>query len=165
MKALVLTSNNLRHQFFAHVISQHFNFIGIISETKSNYFTKVKEESFIIQKHFINLEKTEKKFFSKVQFPAVEILALEATNINEDKIVRWAVKKKPDLIFLFGTGILHDCWLTLLKDKMINLHLGLSPWYRGLATLFWPFVNNEIEKVGTTIYLVNQKVDAGNILE
>ena len=34
-----------------------------------------------------------------------------------------------------------------VKIKLtINIHLGLSPWYRGSATLFWPSYNLEPRK-------------------
>ncbi|NCA21623.1 MAG: hypothetical protein EBS86_10860, partial [Crocinitomicaceae bacterium] len=52
----------------------------------------------------------------------------------------------------------------IVPGKIINLHLGLSPFYRGSATLFWPFVNRELEYLGTTIHLATSKVDAGEIL-
>jgi methionyl-tRNA formyltransferase len=46
---------------------------------------------------------------------------------------------------------------------MINLHLGLSPYYRGSGTNFWPLVNREPECVGATIHLAVRRVDAGAI--
>jgi methionyl-tRNA formyltransferase len=46
----------------------------------------------------------------------------------------------------------------------VNMHLGLSPYYRGAATNFWPLVNGEPECVGATIHLATLSVDAGPIL-
>lgn len=71
---------------------------------------------------------------------------------------------RPDFIALFGTAILKPIWLNAFKDRIINLHLDLSPFYRGSATLFWPFVNKELEFLGTTIHIAVEKVDAGSIL-
>jgi methionyl-tRNA formyltransferase len=45
------------------------------------------------------------------------------------------------------------------------MHLGLSPYYRGSGTNFWPLVNGEPELVGTTIHLATLDVDAGAILK
>src|SRR5207244_13617600 len=48
--------------------------------------------------------------------------------------------------------------------RAVNLHLGLSPYYRGHATNFWPLVNGEPECVGATVHLATLDVDAGPIL-
>lgn len=47
---------------------------------------------------------------------------------------------------------------------MVNIHLGLSPYYRGSGTNFWPLVDRRPECVGATLHLVAAKVDAGPIL-
>ena len=44
------------------------------------------------------------------------------------------------------------------------MHLGLSPYYRGAATNFWPLVNREPECVGATIHQAILEVDAGAVL-
>ena len=46
----------------------------------------------------------------------------------------------------------------------MNLHLGLSPYYKGNATNFWPFVNNELECLGSTILHVDAGIDTGDII-
>ena len=44
------------------------------------------------------------------------------------------------------------------------MHLGLSPYYRGTATNFWPLVNAEPECIGATLHIATLKVDGGPIL-
>ncbi|MEY4567327.1 MAG: hypothetical protein RLY14_2297, partial [Planctomycetota bacterium] len=68
------------------------------------------------------------------------------------------------IIFLFGTEILKAGWLKAFPEKIINLHLGISPFYRGSGTLFWPFFHNELHFVGATVHVTAAKVDAGGIL-
>ena len=49
--------------------------------------------------------------------------------------------------------MVHDKKGKILKEfrsKIINAHLGLSPYYRGSGTNIFPFVNKEIEYVGVT---------------
>ena len=74
-------------------------------------------------------------------------------------------KVNPEFILLFGTEILSEEWLKRFRNKIINIHLGLSPYYRGSATLFWPFYNNDIGHLGTTIHETVSKVDAGRIIK
>ena len=77
----------------------------------------------------------------------------------------WKDKKKgAEYIILFGSSIIKPPLLEFFNKKIINIHLGLSPYYRGSGTNFWPLVNNEPECVGATIHLAVLKVDAGSIL-
>jgi methionyl-tRNA formyltransferase len=168
VKALVLTSNELRHKYFLKVISDNFDLVGTAYEDKGEYYQKQVAESSVVEEHFKRLSSTEKEFFHhEVQglvLNNAEIKNINKNQINDKDIIDWAKDLKPDVIFLFGTGILKDCWLNNFENKIINLHLGLSPFYRGSATLFWPFVNDELECVGATIHIAAKKVDAGDIL-
>ena len=165
MRALILTSNSLRHRYFAKVLSQSFDLVGMISERKKNYYLNEREKSEFVSHHFDRLAESEKIYFSAGQdLPEFDILQLAKRDINSDEALSWAEERRPDIIFLFGTGILRDVWLDKYKT-IINLHLGLSPFYRGSATLFWPFYNNEIACVGATIHLAVKDVDAGPILK
>ena len=165
MKAVVLTSNSLRHKYFSKVMNDHFNLVGIISEPKEFTYEQVKQDSKTIRKHFANLKKYEQEAFDNVIFPEnVDILNLQKSRINDADVIEWAILKNPDVILLFGTAILKSEWLKIFENKIINLHLGLSPYYRGSATLFWPFFYDEIECVGATIHLASEKVDAGDII-
>lgn len=165
MKALILTSNSSRHKYFASKISENFNVVGIVSEPKKDYYTKAKYESEIVRNHFDNLKSNEEDFFKINEFPKdIDLLELEKSRINDLDVISWAKSKSPDIVFLFGTAILKEDWLNLFKDRIINLHLGLSPYYRGSATLFWPIHNNELQYVGVTIHLATKKVDAGKII-
>ena len=169
MRVLVLTSNSLRHQYFTKVISENFELCGVIKQPKSKYYKKSIYNSEEVKKHFVNLSKMEKSFFAQkdgytLANRKIDLFELDNISINDSACVQWAKERGPEVIFLFGTKILSDEWLDSFKH-VINLHLGLSPFYRGSATLFWPFVNRQISCVGTTIHLAVKEVDAGPILK
>ena len=164
--ALILTSNSPRHMYFANIMEKTFNAVGIISEPKNDYFEKQIEESPIVKKHFHNLASYEKKYLGQYDsFPPSPLLRIKKNEINQPETLRWAKEKNAEVVLLFGTGILSEEWLGLFNERVINLHLGYSPRYRGSATLFWPFVNDELEFVGATIHLAELKVDAGAIVK
>lgn len=71
---------------------------------------------------------------------------------------------KPDLIIVYGSSILKGKIINTYKNKIINLHLGLSPYYRGSGTNYFPFVNNELEYFGATYLLLDAGVDTGKII-
>lgn len=164
--ALILTANKLRHQYFVKTVSDHFNLLGVITQPKKKYYKSTIYESELVRGHFERLAETEHRYFGdyeNVIHDQAGFEVYETDDINDEKCVAWAREKGPEVIFLFGTRILGDAWFHLF-DNIINLHLGLSPFYRGSATLFWPFVNGELGCVGVTIHLAVKEVDAGPIL-
>jgi methionyl-tRNA formyltransferase len=70
----------------------------------------------------------------------------------------------PNLVLVFGTEILRDDMIASFRGNLINLHLGLSPYYRGSGTNFWPLVNREPEYVGATIHYLDAGIDSGPII-
>jgi methionyl-tRNA formyltransferase len=71
---------------------------------------------------------------------------------------------KPDVAIIFGTGMIREPLKSVLPKDTINLHLGLSPRYRGAATLFWPFYFMEPNFAGTTFHYIENSPDAGDII-
>ena len=73
-------------------------------------------------------------------------------------------RMNPDVILVFGTGLLQRPFIEAFPERVINLHLGLSPHYRGSGTNFWPLVNGEPEFCGATIHYLDAGVDSGPII-
>lgn len=68
---------------------------------------------------------------------------------------------QPDLVLFYGCKLID---VTQFRCPVINLHLGLSPYYRGSGTNFWALHDGKPELVGATIHLATNEVDAGPIL-
>ena len=67
-------------------------------------------------------------------------------------------------MLVFGTGLLKRPLLDAFAGRLLNIHLGLSPYYRGAGTNFWPLVNREPEFCGATIHFLDEGVDTGPII-
>ena len=61
--------------------------------------------------------------------------------------------------FILDTEILQ-----LFSYKILNLHGGILPNYKGALSSMWAIINNE-KYSGSTIHFINQKIDQGNIIE
>lgn len=70
---------------------------------------------------------------------------------------------KPDIVVVYGTLVIGKA-LIEGAPTMINLHTGLSPWYRGSDTIFWPLHDGEPDKVGVTVHRLDPGIDSGPIL-
>tara|TARA_X000001036_G_C20611366_1_gene779135 strand:+ start:413 stop:1198 length:786 start_codon:yes stop_codon:yes gene_type:complete len=107
----------------------------------------------------------EKRFFKDRFFKSEKMstLVVGAKEINHSYVAEQVENFCPDIIIVFGTNIIKGKLLSVTK-KILNLHLGMSPYYNGSYTNFWPMYNEEYEFVGATIHYIDAGVDTGDIL-
>jgi len=72
-------------------------------------------------------------------------------------------QEKPDVIIVYGTAILKAPLFDRANIITLNMHTGLSPWYRGDSTLFWPVYHDDPEHLGVTVHQLVAEVDGGDI--
>jgi len=165
---LIITSNSFRHKFFVNRLVEEFNVVGVVSEAKKKeVVSKISDEDEVIRNHFLENLEVEKKYFGKnneFNLSKNLILNIENGQSNDDFVFEWVKDKNPDYVILYGSSIIKDPILSFYDHKIINIHLGLSPYYRGSGTNFWPLCFNEPECIGATIHLAILQVDAGAIL-
>jgi methionyl-tRNA formyltransferase len=108
----------------------------------------------------------ETKFFFGDEAPALSRpeLVLEVSYINHPKVSALADRLKPDVITVFGTGLIRRPLLREGRLGIINLHGGLSPHYRGSDCTFWALYNGEPDQVGCTLHFVDSGIDTGNLI-
>ena len=163
MKIVILTSNSLRHKFFANTLALHANDTLVISECKSTMIDSDNANN--IDAHFQLRDQTEKAFFPNNDFFIPKTLPIVYKELNQNHVYQTVKDFKPDLMLIFGSYIVKEPLLSLLPSgHVINLHLGLSPYYRGSGTNFWPFVNDELENLGSTILHLDAGIDTGDII-
>jgi phosphoribosylglycinamide formyltransferase 1 len=165
MKIVILTSNSIRHKFFANTLALHADDALVISECKPNTSLIDSNDPNDITNHFHLRDETEKTFFPNNDFFITKTMPIVYKELNLDHVYQTIKNFKPDLMFIFGSYIVKEPLLSLLSPgHTINLHLGLSPYYRGSGTNFWPFVNNELEYLGSTIMHLDAGIDSGDII-
>jgi folate-dependent phosphoribosylglycinamide formyltransferase PurN len=171
MKVVLLTSDSLRHKFIASELSKQLDLQLIVIEAKSDKIQDTsglnREDAEFISAHFEARNKSELFFFGRHKDFPKEIPKLRVPHgeINSTLVSDTIDKKAPENIVLFGTSIIKEPLLSKYSGKIINLHLGLSPYYKGSGTNLFPFYHNQPECVGATIHLATAKVDQGSILQ
>jgi len=95
----------------------------------------------------------------------VSIITSHGKNsINSAKVVSHIKEIKPDIIAVCGTSLLSENILSLPTICSLNLHGGLSQFYRGLWTTDWAIYNEEPEYIGATVHFIAPGIDDGAIL-
>ncbi len=84
--------------------------------------------------------------------------------INESKIVENIKRSNADLLICYGSSLISSSLLDSYKGRFLNVHLGLSPYYRGSGTNIWPLINNELDKIGATFMYLDAGIDTGKII-
>jgi methionyl-tRNA formyltransferase len=83
--------------------------------------------------------------------------------INTPEGVRTVASLEPDVILVYGTGIVGGKVLSLARTIALNMHTGISPYYRGCDCAFWPLYNQELHMLGATVHECVKDVDGGRI--
>jgi len=173
MKITIFTSNQRRHIFLINTFSKIAKEIFVIQECttmlpgiKNGIYKKSKD----FGKYFENVAKAEKKFFKKNTIEIsrkckLKLLPIQFGDINHLKTKNIKEFLKSDIFIVFGTGYIKKQLCNfLIKKKTINIHMGISPYYRGSNCNFWAIQDNNPHLVGATIHLLDKKIDNGKIL-
>lgn len=84
-------------------------------------------------------------------------------NINSDIVFERVKKIKTDLLLDHGTSIVKK-YIIEQAGLALNLHWGLSPYYRGTHCTDWALINWDINNIGVTIHKLVRDIDGGDIL-
>ena len=172
-RVALMTSDGQRHRWVAARVAAQLNVVLIVAEQKAPAVAAPADvpelspdDAATIRQHFAARDVAERALLGDRSEwpPSTNVLPVPHGESNSDAVRHRLVAAAPDAVLLFGTSIIRRPLLEAFSGRVINLHLGLSPWYRGSATNFWPLVNRQPELVGATIHVAEPKVDAGPIL-
>lgn len=170
LDCLIITSTSLRHKFFALELLKHFPSSMVVFENRDrvNYYNVQYEGEMKI--HFDSLFKTEEDYFENIVSKEQKFIDsrtlthIDKNEINSESFIKEIQKNKPRCIALYSVSIIREELISNYKNKLFNIHAGLSPYYRGTATNIWPIINKELEYIGMTIHHVNKGIDSGGLI-
>ena len=90
-------------------------------------------------------------------------LVEEVGRPKDARLLERASAIKPDVIAVYGTGIVPDTVLACAKTVALNMHTGLSPEYRGVSCTIWPLIDGRPELIGATVHECVAEVDGGRV--
>jgi methionyl-tRNA formyltransferase len=167
MRAIVLTSTMRRHHFVANTLASRLEVAAVFQEEKAFQplrYARSADDETVIERHFAARDASEEKIFSEHDRVRARAFRLPPGGCNDVATVDVMRRMEPDVILVFGTGLLERSLIDAFPGRILNIHLGLSPYYRGAGTNFWPLVNREPEYCGATIHFLDAGVDSGPIV-
>jgi folate-dependent phosphoribosylglycinamide formyltransferase PurN len=87
------------------------------------------------------------------------------SSVNGDGCINALRLLNPDIIVVNGTRIISKKVLQSTNAVFVNMHVGITPHYRGSHGGYWALRNKDAANFGTTIHLIDEGVDTGAVLK
>jgi methionyl-tRNA formyltransferase len=162
-RLLLIRANEPRHRALsARLIEGGFELNEIV-EVKTGSSSSL---STLQIKHFKARQQFENDYFRYLHYDDSDraTKVLHTPNVNDEQSIVFAERCSADYIITFGSSILKKEWIDKFRNRILGIHLGLSPYYRGSGTNFFPFVNQELGAIGFTLMNLDEGVDTGAII-
>lgn len=91
-------------------------------------------------------------------------LLINVSSVNNNDCITALKKINPDVIIVNGTRIISKEVLDCTSAVFINIHVGITPQYRGVHGGYWSLVCDDINNFGVTIHKVDKGIDTGDII-
>lgn len=169
MKIALLTSNQKRHKYLASMLVNQGYDLFLISEITTLNPGKDKgifKKSSIMENYFERVVEAENFYFHQESIaniiPDVELEMGKLSDVSNDIVEEIS---SCDVVIVFGSSFIKGKLAeALIKKRAINIHMGISPYYRGNSCNFWASYDMNLELVGATIHFLSKGLDNGEIL-
>lgn len=155
LRILMITDNEQRHQYVCDTISRMSNIeLEVIHEYKS---------TLLHSEHF-NLRTEMEKKYLPIDGKNYKKELIPKGKLDRSSLLRDCLARKYNFVVTYGCSIIPLNLIKQIPVPLINVHLGLSPYYRGSGTNFWPIFNHQMALCGVTYHKLTDVIDGGDIL-
>ncbi|MSO65787.1 MAG: methionyl-tRNA formyltransferase [Alphaproteobacteria bacterium] len=170
MKIAVFTSNQPRHLALLTDLAAIADEVFAVQECTTVFPGQVPDffgKSAVMRDHFARVIAAEQAVFGSPRFlPGnVRHLALRMGDLALLDAEQLAPAIDADAVVVLGASYICGALVErLIKRRALNIHMGISPYYRGSSCNFWALYDRRPELVGATIHLLGRGLDSGRIL-
>ena len=168
----LFTLNNNRHNYFISLLSTICDELCVVQESKDLLIKKKIDRSYdsgTMEAYFSCVKEAENKIFKKEYVRKnsknIKTLPIPYGEINNLSLSFLNNFLKSDIYIVFGSSYIKGNLVDfLVSQKAINVHAGLSPYYRGSDCNFWALYDDNSHLVGSTIHYLSKGLDSGPII-
>lgn len=174
----VFTSNQPRHVALIESLAGICDEVYAVQECTTVLPGRVADfyrKSDVMQRYFQRVLAAEADVFGSPRFPMtsterrpranVHQLAIRMGDLSLLDLDTLGPALTADRFVVFGASYIRGPLCDLLvKRRALNIHMGVSPFYRGSSTNFWALYDDRPEMVGATIHLLTAGLDSGPML-
>jgi phosphoribosylglycinamide formyltransferase 1 len=172
-KVVILTGDEPRHQYFRRKVALDDRIDVLASycegteQSLANKFANDPDSSDLQRLHIQARTQAEHDFFGtsiKTMPDYSGPKHIAKGHINLPTVVAEIKRFRPDIVICYGSSLIGPELIQTFRGKFLNVHLGLSPYYRGSGTNVWPLINKEPCMVGATFMHMDEGIDTGRII-
>jgi hypothetical protein len=163
----VFTSNQPRHIRLISELAKIADVVYAVVEVTTLFPGEVPDffkKSDTMQEYFGHVMQAESRVFPRTNFiPAnVRVLPMKSGDLNLLDPTVLSEALSADHHVVFGASYIKGDLAAALESRgALNIHMGLSPYYRGSSCNFWALYDNKPGYVGATIHLLTKGLDSG----
>jgi folate-dependent phosphoribosylglycinamide formyltransferase PurN len=170
MRVCLFTANSPRHLALAEKLSTVADSVHVIQECATVFPGRVEDyyrKSPVMQDYFGRVIDAEREVFGTPRFlPAnVRQLALRMEDLSLAPLEMLSPALEADIIIVFGASYIKGPLVEAIIERgAVNIHMGISPYYRGSSCNFWALYDDNPDLVGATIHMISKGLDSGEML-
>jgi folate-dependent phosphoribosylglycinamide formyltransferase PurN len=89
---------------------------------------------------------------------------VDVSSVNDSRTVDLLKDLAPRVVVVNGTRILEEKVLNGTSGVLLNIHEGITPFYRGVHCGYWALAAGDPEHCGVTIHKIDKGIDTGPIV-
>lgn len=169
MKTVFVTGDHPRHAYIARRLAEAGLLEALVVEEREAFVPEPPTGlssglGKLFRHHFALRDEIEHAHFGEARWPETETLRTTTDGLNGEAVQKLLRRVDPTLLLSYGCHKLSPETLGCVSGERWNCHGGLSPWYRGAITHFWPSYMLEPQMTGMTVHDLTQKLDAGAVV-
>ena len=167
MTVTVFTRDSARHIALVNKLATVTNAVHAVIES-SPPSVNTPPKSPVMTEYFSRVQQAEDHIFgSSITLDSrVNAQLITPGQLNQLASQQLQAALETDDVVVFGSSYIKG-WLAdaLIEKNAINLHMGISPQYRGAACNFWALFDNNPQFVGATIHRLAKSLDTGSVIQ
>jgi folate-dependent phosphoribosylglycinamide formyltransferase PurN len=168
MRVVMLVGDHLRHTYLLSRVAAGADVVGVVREAREGAVPGPPAElpadlTQLWRRHFDGRLVAEERWLA-ADAPDLPILAVTSDELNGATVHAFLRDRAADVVLSYGINLLSDQTLAVAGTRAWNIHGGLSPWYKGATTHFWPSYMLEPQMTGVTVHELTMNIDGGPIV-
>lgn len=170
MKIALFTANQPRHIALMERLAAVADELFVIQDCNTVFPGEVEDfyrQSPVMREYFNRVRAAEAEVFGNIRFAPEKLrhLALKCDDLSRVDMKVLAPALASDVYIVFGASYIKGPLVTaLIERRTINIHMGVSPYYRGANCNFWAMYDQRPEMVGATLHLLSAGLDSGPVI-
>jgi hypothetical protein len=170
VKIAVFTSNQPRHLSLIAELAAIASEVFVVQECNTLFPGRVADffrASDSMRDYFANVQAAERAEFGDVRFHGANVrsLSMKMGDLSAVPPESLSPALACDRHVVFGASYVKGPLVdALVERRAINIHMGVSPYYRGSSCNFWALHDSNAALVGATIHRLSRGLDSGGML-